>query len=362
MTARHLFTSLLGACCAAAAMAGPVIKWDSTCHDFGAFNEDLSTVTCTFRGINTGDDTLVLYNVTTNCGCTTTGRYAGREYKPGDSIVIDVTYNAVGRPGRFSKKVLVHSNAEPTKQTLTVSGTVMAAANTLKSRYPVDAGPMKLHSSTALLGEVNKGGAAGAYFKCYNPGPGVLRPKVVSKPDYIDVVIKPTVVSAGEQFVISVSFFSAKCPQWGIVTDTIVIRPNTGSDQLIRLTTVTTVKEDFSRYTQEQMDLAPKLAIEPTLIDLGRISRADGPVTRKLTISNSGRNPLMVRRVYSPDTALSISCPVTKIAHSRSAEVSVTANPAAVDGSDIINARITLITNDPRQPVKIVRVVGEIVK
>ncbi len=341
--------------------SAPVIKWDSMRHDFGAFNEDMNTVSCVFRGINEGDETLVIYDVRPNCGCTTTDRYAGREYAPGDSIEIRVTYNAVGRPGRFSKKVMIHSNAEEEKQNLTISGTVIAASNTLQSRYPVDAGLFKIHASTAMLGEVYKGGAAGAYFKAYNSGNEVIRPKVVNKPEYMDVVIKPDVIPAGEQFVISVSYLSGRCPTWGIVTDTITIRPDIQSDTTIQLTTVTTIKEDFRSLSESQRESAAHISVEPSLIDLGRISKTDGSVPRRIEVTNTGRSTMMVRRVYSPDPAVSIIGKVpVRVSHGKKIYFDVVIDPALSPTPDMINARITIISNDPDKPNTVLRVVGEI--
>lgn len=343
-----------------ALQAGPVIRWDSTRHDFGAFDEDLSTVRCTFRGVNAGDEPLVIFSVRPNCGCTTTDRYDGREYAPGDSIDIDVTYNAIGRPGRFSKKLMIHSNADPEKQELTISGTVIAASNTLRSRFPVDAGAFKADVSTIMLGEVFKGGAAGGYFKGYNPGPAEIHPEVIGHPEYMDVIIKPETVAPGEQFVISVSMLSGQCPGWGLVTDTISIRPDAGVDTVVTLTTVATVNEDFRGLSDKQRQSAPHLTVDPQIIDLGRVSRTAGPVSRTLTLTDTGRSPLTVRRVYSPDPAVTVTAPDRKIKPGKSATITITADPAASSTPDMINARVTVITNDPDRPTLVVRVIGEL--
>lgn len=363
--AQKLFISnaVMAVCAALASVvyAGPSIKWDTIRHDFGAFNEDLATVSCNFHGINDGDETLVIYDVRPNCGCTTTDRYAGRTYEPGDSIDIRVTYNAIGRPGRFSKKVMVHSNAMPEKQNLTISGTVIAASNTLQSRFPVDAGKFKIHSSTVMLGEVYKGGAAGAYFKAYNPGPDTIRPVVVTKPDYMDVTIKPRVITPGEQFVISISLLSGKCPEWGIVTDTITLRPDNRSDSVISLYTVVTIKEDFRNLSERQLEAAPHISVDPPVIDLGRISRSADPVNYSLKISNTGKSPLVIRRIYSPDPAVKVEAiSTTRVSQGKHATVRLTVDQALSADSDMINARLTIISNDPDHPNTVVRIVGEI--
>lgn len=340
-----------------AAMAAPVIRWDSDRHDFGAFNEDLSTVSWTFRGINAGQDTLVIFDVKPNCGCTTTDRYNGRTYAPGDSVNIRVTYNAVGRPGRFTKKIMIYSNADPVRQPLTISGIVIGASNTMRSRYPVDAGPFRVQSATAMFGEIIKGGAGSTYFKGYNHGSSPITPAVASKPDYMGVEFAPTTVYPGEQFIISTTLFSADCPEWGLVADSIVIA--TG-DSLTTLQTVATVKEDFGSLTPKQLANAPRITVEPQMVDLGTVARSASGIKRTIKVGNSGHDPLVVRRVYCPDPAVNVKISKTKIPQGKSAEITLEINPAKSASPDMVNARITIISNSPDSPTKIVRVVGQI--
>lgn len=359
MLLRHI-SSVLAAVIALTAHCAPIIKWDATRHDFGAFNEDLSTVTCTFKGINAGDEPLVIYDVRPNCGCTTTERYAGSQYQPGDSVFIKVTYNAIGRPGRFSKKVMIHSNADPAKQNLVISGTVIGTSNTLKSRYPVDAGDFRLHSSTVMMGEVYKDALGSSYFKGYNNSDKVITPVVVSKPRYMDVTFKPATVNPGEQFVVSVNHHTGECPQWGLVSDTIVIRSSDQSPEEIRLGSVITIREDFRKLTPDQRARSPHLKVTPDIVDLGRLGPNEKPVKKELTLANTGAKPLVLRRIMSPDPAVSVKVSKDKIAPGKSATMTVNVDPSLAADADMINARITIIANDPDSPTTIVRVVGEL--
>lgn len=356
---RLIIAILTGVVAAMSLAAQPKIRWTTMSHNFGAFSEDLEHVEYTFKGVNTGTDTLVVYDVRPNCGCVVTDSYSGREYAPGDSILIRVDYNASGRPGRFSKRIQVQSNATPSKQVLLISGTVVGSANTLSSRYPVEAGPLRMHASIASLGEIPKGNNAGGYVKCYNQSGDTIRPEVVDKPAYMSAIVEPKIVPPGEMFVVSLNLFSSRCPDWGLVTDTISIRPDTDSDMIAKYITTVTIKDNFTHYTPEQLANAAHIQFNPLFVDLGRFDPNEGSIKRTFTITNTGKSDLMLRRVWTPDPAIVIDSKTARIKPGKTAEIGVTVDPSKLSNPELLNGRITLVCNDPDNPMAIMRVVGE---
>lgn len=349
-------------------MALPHIKWLNISHNFGAFSEDLGTVNCKFVGVNTGDDTLVIYDVKTNCGCTTTGNYSGKEYEPGDTIVIEAAYSATGRPGRFTKKVLVTSNADTPKSSLTLYGTVIGAPATLSQRYPVEKGPVRLASSMALLGEIGKGRTGGAYIKSYNQSADTLTPIVVKAPKYFNVIVEPATVNPGEQFVISLNHHTGRDSRWGLHGDTIMVlplhkgeTPETTGESPFELTTVITMKEDFNSLSDAQKANPPVITIDNPVIDLKRITIDNTkPITGTIKVSNTGKRDLMLRSVTCAHPAVTLSDVPVRIKPGKKAEIKITVDPEKLKGAELLDARIMIIANDPANPNTIVRMVGEI--
>ena len=113
---------------ATALFAGkPVINIDTKSYDFGTINEDGGPVSCEFRFTNTGDEPLVIISANASCGCTHP-EFPKQPVKPGESGVIKVTYNPLGRPGEFSKTVRVRTNAStPKRLSLNINGVVLPA-------------------------------------------------------------------------------------------------------------------------------------------------------------------------------------------------------------------------------------------
>lgn len=90
--------------------------------DFGTIplNEKREHV---FKLVNTGNKPLVVYDVTTSCGCTK-AEYGKEPVRPGDTLDLKVIYNAEDK-GLFRKSLRVYCNVEEAPLKLTVMGTVL---------------------------------------------------------------------------------------------------------------------------------------------------------------------------------------------------------------------------------------------
>lgn len=100
------------------------INFTETTYDFGNIKEDGGKVVHEFTFINEGKDPLKITSARAECGCTTP-EYPKKEIAPGETGVIKVTYNPLGRPGGFTKAVTVRSTGNPGKVVLKIRGTVL---------------------------------------------------------------------------------------------------------------------------------------------------------------------------------------------------------------------------------------------
>jgi len=98
------------------------IKFDTLRHDFGKFSKEDPVVKCSFAFKNVGTAPLVIHQAFASCGCTIP-TYTKTPIKPGESGVIDVTYNGRNKfPGHFQKTVTIRSNAVSEVVRLTIEG------------------------------------------------------------------------------------------------------------------------------------------------------------------------------------------------------------------------------------------------
>ena len=342
--------------CALAANAANV-RWLSTTHDFGAFSEDDGKATALFRFVNDTNEDVVITNVVSTCGCTVPS-YSENPIAPGDTAVVEVTYNPIGRPGRFSKQVFVRTTASNERQELKIKGIVIGNDTSVKSRYPVDMGALKLRTGAAMMGKVNPGTGKTGYIDGYNQSQDSLRLSFTEVPKYLQIGTVPEVVAPGDLVSINIYFRGDKCHDWGVVTDSIKVWPSSGED-FYYLPVVCIVEEDFSQLTQQQLAEAPSVSIFGDRIDLGAIpAGSTKPVTAKMQLLNRGKSKLKIRRVFSQDRAITVKAKSMEVKPGKTTDIEVTYDPSSnPDGT--VNTRITLITNDPSAPTRTIRVVAE---
>ena len=339
------------------ALAAQQVKWLDLNHNFGAFDEGLGPVSYDFRFVNTTSEPISIVNARASCGCTSP-KYTREPIAPGDTASITVTYDPAGRPGHFSKYVAVNLSGDIPQTKLTVEGTVVGSAESVARRYPAACGEtIQLGKGALMVGEVTKGQRRTVFLDAYNRSTHEISPVVENMPSYLDVTVSPETVPPGQQFTYIFYMHSDKCPLYGIVSDSITIRPAAGSPEGCTIPAIAVVREDFSKMTPAQLKKAPKLALSETSLDFGRLS--DGVTTRQCVIRNTGKSPLKIRRVYTADPGVSVSVSSDTVKPGKEATITVSVDRQALPGA-LLNARVSNITNDPDASVTNLRVVGEL--
>lgn len=351
---RKLITAA-AAVAAMAAAAGPVAHFPVTSYNFGAFDEEAGPVSYDFPLVNTGDAPLTILAARATCGCTTPV-FPRKPVAPGDTAYISVEYNPMARPGRFNKQIYVETDASDTKKRLDVSGVVIGGAVTIARRYPADFGAVKLAKPVLMMGEVTKGRFKTVYFDGYNRSSDSLRIIAVRAPEYVSVAPAPEVAPPGEQLTLIAFVNGETCPLYGLVEDSVTMATDRGDTFTLPLTMI--VQEDFSGLSPADMAKAPVITPEADRIDYGTLRAGGAPVTRSIRITNNGRSTLEIRRVYSADPGITAEAGATSLKPGKSAVVTATVDPSALP-ADILNARLTVISNDPLHPTTVIRLVGE---
>ncbi|HNW97163.1 MAG TPA: DUF1573 domain-containing protein [Bacteroidales bacterium] len=100
-----------------------IITFDNIVHDYGAIVKG-SNGNCTFTFKNTGNEPLVLTNVTTSCGCTIAA-WTKEPILPGKTGEIKVNYTKTNIVGTISKQITVISNASNGTIVLSIKGSVV---------------------------------------------------------------------------------------------------------------------------------------------------------------------------------------------------------------------------------------------
>ncbi|MGN0224219.1 MAG: DUF1573 domain-containing protein [Muribaculaceae bacterium] len=337
---------LLGALCAQA-------RWSATVHDFGAIEEDSGRVECRFVLYNDTEEAMAIVSARTTCGCTLSD-YPREAFAPGDSAVVMVTFDPAGRPGHFTKYISVETTGTPSKTRLAITGTVIGSVATVAQRFPVDFGLLRLVHDPVMLGEVTGDRVRSVYTEGYNRSADTLQIAVTQTPKWLRVNVAPAKVAPGNQTQIIFYIDPQKCPEYGLVEDSIRLTVN-GVERSLGFT-INRV-EDFSHLTEQQRADAPVAVIGQYRVDFGRIDRAGGVIRATATVENRGKDKLIIRRVYADCEAITATMKTTTVKRGKTAEIVIEVDPSRLNGA-LLNQRLTIITNDPFYPVQHLRIVG----
>ncbi len=351
---RILLSMLAAVAPVAALVAAPRVVWLESEHNFGAFSEDLGHVQCTFMGVNTGDTPVVVISARANCGCTVP-TYPREAVAPGDTIKIGVDFNAVGRPGRFSKKVYIDTG-DGTKAQFTIRRVVVGTAATLAGRFPIAVGDARINKDIVPFGQTNKGRVLSGAVNIYNSTDHPITPEAVDLPPYIKAKMHPATIPVGDQGTLSLTALTDMAPDYGTVTGRFRLIPDKEHPaDTVGIRTVMILNEDFSKLTEEQLEKAPRIKLSADKIDFDSFDASH--LSRSITLTNEGKEPLLIRRAECGSELMKVDVSTMKVKPGKSATIKVTLSPGCMD-KDMIDERILLIVNDPKSSKNIIRVVG----
>lgn len=350
-------------------MAQPVATWLEKVHDFGVILEQDGKVHCMMRVINTGTEPLIIVKAQAGCGCTAI-QFPQEPIQPGDTATVGITYNPSGRPGQFTKQVLVTTNTMPQRTIVEISGNVIPSDATLDEQYPVRAGSLRISQSIIPFGELVKGKNKTLYLSAYNASTDTVMVTVMGFKPHLRLAVVPDTVPPARVTALTVHYLSDKAPLWGLNTDTVMVfcrslrhRPTDGPVGMAEIQVMAQVIEDFDSLSDKDRNDAPVISVDcGDRIDLGTVTKQGERVTRTFTITNRGKRPLAIRRLWVPDgEGITVTANRTEIKRGKSATVTVTVDTSRQQG-DLLNVPLTVMTNDPVTPRLTIRLVGIIDK
>lgn len=349
---------------AAIASGQPVAVWLETCHDFGTFHEQDGKVTCQLRVVNTGDADLLILRVKSSCGCTAS-EFTRAPIAVGDTGIVTLTYNPKGRPGEFEKDAFVYTNGEPARERLQIKGNVIPKPETLDDQFPVKAGVVVYNGNTFPLGEISRGRGRLVSMNGYNASSDSVVVTADNVPRHLSVSAVPDTVPPGSSSTVTIYFDSKQAPLWGLNSDsfTLFTSPlNISSDEPSGFTQVevmAVVTEDFTKLTERERERAPEAVVSCgerlnfDAVTLGETMR------QSFTITNRGKDRLHLRRLWTGSSGITVTADRQELKRGKSATVTVTVD-TNVYQEPLLNALLTVITDDPAHPSRTIRLVGEI--
>lgn len=331
------------------------IEFATTEYNFGDLDVSNGEVACEFNFINKGNLPLVLSNVRASCGCTTP-EWTREPVLPGKWGMIKVVYNPKGNAGSFSKSITVSSNAGNGDVLLKIRGNVLNATFQ-QDAFKYTIGDVKLTSIHASFGSIVKGSGSKKIIEVKNTSDKPVTLSFSNVPAFIKIKTDPVSIDPEKQGIIEIEFDSKLTGEWDYVVKRLPLLINGKSYPNNIISSTALIKEDFSGYTTEDLNNAPKIVFDSTIYNFGTIDRKKN-IIHEFRLTNTGKTDLILRKVSA-----SCGCTVVKpsenvIKPGSSTTIQVNFNPAGKSGDQ--NYAITVISNDPKNSKKVLRLEGKV--
>jgi len=346
----------------------PVFSPVKETHDFGMIGENDGYAEHHFKFSNTGTAPLTILNVQTTCGCTRPEWTQG-PIEPGKEGYIIITFNPKGRLGPLNKTITVQTNENDgyKRYRLTILGTVVEKPGDPGVAFRDTLGGMGIEKKNFVFKSFNYTtvNQINSYIKNYNDETAYFSWENV--PDHITIQAPDSLKSDWPGEII----FSIDGPKTaekrGRVTDKLTwIIKNSDGDILANETISLTVNflDDFSKLSPVQSVSAPALEIKSTILDFGAIKKSGlgkgKTVNKPIILTNAGKSDLIIHSITGDDERIQL--PDLKEKTIKIGE-SLTVNAAIKSKefvSDNLDSEIYVVCNDPKGPVRLIKVTANL--
>ena len=155
----------------------------------------------------------------------------------------------------------------------------------------------------------------------------------------------------GEEGFIVIKYDASKRAAFGQMKDAVTYMTNDNQEPKKQLHYAVNIKEDFSKLTAKQLKKAPISVYAETQLDFGQIQK-NSTMEKEFVITNTGKNPLLIRKVESSSVSFKAYPSTTEIPSGASATIKVVYKSSNRPG--VQNGTIEVITNDPNNPNQII--------
>ena len=317
---------------ALAAVAQPRISSNKETHNFGQI-EWKRPVTVEYTITNTGNQPLVLTNVTTSCACSVAD-WTKEPIVPGGKGIVKASFDAKAL-GHFEKTVGIYSNATPSLIYLKFIGEVVQEIDRDEFAFP----------------DVYHGQKPTMTFSIANLSDRPYEPVLMHLPPYLKMEAEPKVLLKGKKGTVKLTLDANQLKDYGLTQTSVYLSRFSGDkvseDNEIPVSAI--LLPDFSRMTANDSLNAPAIRISETDIDLSVPLIKKKKASHDILIANAGKTPLVISKLQVFNSSVGVSLKKTVLPPDGMTKLKVTIRKRDV-GNKKHHLRILMITNDPLRP------------
>ncbi|MDR1676223.1 MAG: DUF1573 domain-containing protein [Tannerella sp.] len=342
----------------------PVATLPESAYDFGLIEEEAGFASHVFEVRNTGNAPLLITHVQSSCGCTEP-HWTREPIAPGKTGHVEITFDPVNRPGPFQKNVTIFTNDKRPRMRVTIKGDVVPKRANLQRAFRDTIGTVQLERKAFLFYTVRPGEEVKQEVWIRNFSNEEVTLSLEDVPEYIRLEA-PAVLKSGKAERFKMTLDASRLPdKRGHMLGHITWKAVSASGATVREDVPLSMNfvDNFAKLTAEEKANAPAIQLSNTLMDFGKLKKSgffgwgNKSVSQQVIITNEGKSDLTFHSVGSDDGRVQVAVAKKTLRAGESIAINVILSPKTVEGR--LATDVYLVCNDPRGPVRTVRVVAE---
>ncbi len=320
-------------------------EFDRTFHNFGDILLGSGPVSCTFEFANKGDKPIVIYNVTTTCGCTDV-EWTREPLKPESKGTIKVTYSNDEGPYPFDKSLTVYMSDMKKPIILKLRGVSIEKQKPLAELYPVRFGVLGMKDAALKCGNLEQGNSRTDAVLVANLSSKPVKVGFADVSKNLELSVSPNPIPAGETAELRFTVTASR-DVWGknLYYATPLVDGKAASG---KLSVWAFTKENFNNISEQQKQNGSMPRFQTSTFNFGKAKVGD-TIDATFTFKNEGKSDFGVYKVDADACAYShSSIPVAKPGETVTFRVHIKTKGMKKGESLTI---VTLTTNSPSRPI-----------
>ena len=325
------------------------VEVDKLVHNFGDILLDSGPVSCTFTLTNTGSKPVVIYNVTTTCGCTDV-EWTKEPIRPGKKGTVSVTYSNDEGPYPFDKSLTMYLSDMKKPVILKMRGVSLEKKKPLEELYPVRYGSLGLKENISKCGNMDQNGQKSESVMVANLSGSPIKVEFADVSEHLKLSVSPNPIPARGTAELSYTVTADRSlwgKNWYWAVPVINGKTYTNGEGEKKIGFWAFTREDFSGVSSEEKRNGPRPTFKESTYSFGKVKKGQ-KVTASYTFRNDGRSPF---KVYKVDADAKISdVSIKEAGPGETVSFKVELDTADLPKGESLTI-VTLTTNSPLRPI-----------
>jgi hypothetical protein len=342
------------------------IDFNETTHDFGTIGNKDGRVTFDFILTNNTEVPLLINEAVASCGCTVP-TWTKEPILPGKTGKVTATFNPTSQSiAPFEKRITIYTSKEQMPLVVKIKGVVVEGnldkketetvkeavkKSTPEEEYPMVIGNIyRLKSKDLNFGQLEPGEEKTIRLEVFNNSDKAVKQKPNEAPNYLKVVLSSAEIPARSAATIDVTIVT-KNAEYGNLKGDISIQIN-GVAQAFPYSA--SISENFSKWSASKKANAGKINLSTNEINFGNMSTGN---SRKLKLSNSGKNVLHIKNIQNTDPLVKISEKSFDVPPGEIVELQVSIGTKTIKSA--LSSQLVIYSDDPNKPISEVTILAK---